>query len=169
MKQIKVIKKGRVVITRKGSFVIKLADKIVSKLKSFCKKIQIVGSIRRKEKEPIDIDIVIIPKNKKSKEEIEKVLFDKGKLVRHGEKLMSYIVQGVKIEIYFTDADSWGATLLSYTGPSGSSIGMRMYAKKKGLKLNQYGLFKGGKKIAGKSEKDIYDALGKKFKKPEDR
>ena len=169
MEKRRVLKKGRVVITRKGDFVLKLANNIVKKLKPYCKKIEIVGSIRRGEKEPIDIDIVVIPKNKQSKGDIEKIISKNGKLVRHGEKVISYLIEGVKIEIYYTDVGSLGAALFSYTGPSGLGIGMRMYAKKKGLKLNQYGLFKDKKKIAGKTEKEIYDILGKEYKKPEKR
>jgi len=168
MEKRRVIKKGRVVITRKGQVVLKLAEKILSDLKPFCRKIQIVGSIRRGEKNPIDIDMVAISKVN-GKEKIEGVLARKGKLVRHGEKVVSYMVQGVKIEVYFADFDSWGAALLTYTGSSEYNIGLRMHAKKKGFKLNQYGLFKGDEKIAGKTEKGIYAALGKSLKKPQDR
>jgi len=125
-----------------------------------------VGSIRRKQKNPVDIDIVVIPKDK---EKVERVLSEKGKLVRHGEKVISYMIEGIKVEVYFTDSDSWGATVMSYTGPSGSSIGLRMIAKKKRLKLNQYGLFKGKKKIVGDTEKGIYKKLGKSWKPPEKR
>jgi len=168
MEKRRVVKKGRVVITRKGKFVLKLADKIISQIKSYCIKIQLVGSIRRGEQNPIDIDLLVIPK-KNGKQKIEEFLMKKGKLIRHGEKVISYSVEGVQVEIYFTTKNSWGAGLLTYTGSSGYNIGLRMYAKKKGFKLNQYGLFKGEKMIAGKSEKEIYASLGKKFKEPEER
>ena len=168
MEKRRVVKKGRVVITRKGKFVLKLADKIISQIKPYCIKIQLVGSIRRGEQNPIDIDLLVIPK-KNGKQNIEEFLSKKGKLIRHGEKVVSYNIEGVQIEVYFTTSDSWGAGLLTYTGSSGHNIGLRMYAKKKGLKLNQYGLFKEEKKIAGRTEKEIYSALGKEFKKPEER
>ena len=59
--------------------------------------------------------------------------------------------------------------LLSYTGPFGAEIGYRVIARKKGMLLNQYGLFdrKTGKYIAGKTEAEIYKALGKNYKEPE--
>ena len=56
---------------------------------------------------------------------------------------------------------------MTYTGPAGYNIGLRTVAKKKGLLLNQYGLFKNKKHIAGKTERSIYTALGKKYKIPE--
>ena len=164
-----VMKKGKRVITRKGKFVLNLADKIYSQIRPYCKRAEIVGSIRRKIQDPIDIDMVVIPRSEKNKQEIEKILSKKGKLVRHGQKVISYIIKGVKTEVYFTDSESWGAAVFAYTGPSGYQIGIRVFAKKMGLKFNQYGLFKGKKKIAGKTEKEIYKALGKQYKKPEKR
>ncbi len=162
----RVLKKGRIVVTRKGSFVLKLADSIFKKIKPYCRRIEIVGSIRRKEKNPVDIDIMIIPEDK---EKIKQILIKKGKIIENGEKQFAVKIRGVKVELYFVSAEEWGSALIAYTGSSGYSIGLRIRAKKKGLKLNQYGLFKGNKKIAGKTEKDIYNLLGKKYKSPEKR
>lgn len=59
-----IFKKGRRVVTRNGEVVTHLSNKIVDYLKPFCSKIEVAGSIRRKEKNPVDIDIVLIPKIK---------------------------------------------------------------------------------------------------------
>ena len=59
----RVFKKGRWVETKKGAFVTKLSKEVVRKVRPYCRKIEVVGSIRRKEKNPVDIDIVAIPKN----------------------------------------------------------------------------------------------------------
>jgi len=162
----RVLKKGKAVITKKGSYVLKLADKIIIQLKPYSRRIKIAGSIRRKNKNPVDIDIVIIPKNK---EKIKQILIKHGKIIENGEKQFSVLIKGVKVELYFASQEDWGAFLMSYTGSSGYEIGLRVRAKKKGLKLNQYGLFKGNKKIAGKTEKEIYAALGKPYNLPEKR
>jgi len=146
---------------------ISLAKKLVRGLKPFCKRIQIAGSIRRGEKNPGDIDIVLIPKDKtKIKEFMEK----KGKCLESGEYQTSWKIQGVKVEFYYTNQEEWGATLLAYSSKKGSEIGLRIIAKKQGLKLNNHGLFKkSGERIAGKTEREIYAALGRPYKKPEDR
>ena len=162
----RVLKKGRIVVTRKGSFVLKLAEKIIKEIKPYCKRIQIAGSIRRKEKNPVDIDIVVIAKNK---DKIKDILVKKGRIIKNGEKQFSVKIEVVKVELYFVSDDELGSALIAYTGSSRYSIGLRVLAKKKGLKLNQYGLFKGNKKIAGKTEKEIYKALGKDYKMPEQR
>lgn len=162
-----VFKKGRIVVTRKGNFVISLANRVVRLLKPYCRRIEIAGSIRRKEKNPVDIDIVLIPKNR---ERLEEFLKTKGKFIQGGEKKSRWKIEGVKIELYYTTSESWGAMLLAYSSRFGAGIGLRVVAKRKGFKLNQYGLFtKFGRKIAGKSEQEIYHALGRPWKRPEDR
>ena len=160
-----VFKKGRYVTTRKGSFVINLSKKIYSGLKPLSKRIIIAGSIRRKNPKPIDIDIMLIPK---STQKIIEYLKTKGKFMQGGEKRSTFKIQGVKVEIYYTTAKNWGASLMSYTGPPGSNIGLRIIARKKGYLLNQYGLFnrKNKRFIVGTTEKSIYKALGKKYKSP---
>lgn len=156
-------------MTRKGSFVLKLANKIYRELKPYCSRIEIGGSIRRKEKNPVDIDIILIPRNENSKGKIEELLRKKGKFILGGEKRAAFRVQGVKVELYFTNSQEFGAALLAYSSETGASIGLRVVAKKIGFKLNQHGLFKKGKFVAGRTEKEIYNALGRPWKPPEKR
>jgi DNA polymerase (family 10) len=167
MEKMVVFKKGKFIVTRKGSFVLKLSERLVWLLKPFCKKIEIAGSIRRKSKNPVDIDIVLIPKDKNKLEEFMKT---KGIFLQGGEHESTWKIEGVKVELYYTTVDEWGATLLAYSSRLGSGIGLRMIAKRKGMKLNNHGLFdKQGRRIAGKTETEIYHALGRKFKLPENR
>jgi len=163
------IKKGKYVTTRKGNFVINLSKKITRELKPYVRKIEVVGSIRRKEEDPVDIDIVLIPKTEEDKEKLEILLKKKGRFLQGGEKRASFSIEGVKVELYYTVPEEWGAALLAYSSEFGASIGLRVVAKKKGFKLNQHGLFRHGKRIAGKTEEEIYHALGRPWKPPEKR
>ena len=165
----RIIKKGKLISTRQGTFVLSLAKKVVFWLKPYSKKIEIVGSIRRKAKNPVDIDLVIIPKNKESKEKINNLLRKKGNVLEEGEQQASFKIQGVKVEIYYTTAEEWGATLLAYSSEFGAGIGLRVVAKKKGFKLNQHGLWKGNRRVAGRTEEEIYRALGRSYKEPLER
>ncbi len=166
MEKRRVLKKGRIVITRQGSFVRELARKVVREIKPYSSKIEIAGSIRRKSKNPVDIDIVLIPKNK---QKIKEIMSKHGKFLFGGEHKSGFKIRGVKVELYYTTPAEFGATLLAYSSETGAGIGLRVVAKKKGFKLNQYGLWKGRKKIASKTEKEIYKALGRAWKKPENR
>lgn len=161
-----IVKNREIIITKQPSFVIALSKKIYKLLKPYSKQIEIAGSIRRKNPTPFDIDIVIIPKNK---EKIEKALSKKGTRLSGGEHRITYKIEEIQVEIYFADTKSWGAMLLTYTGSSGNNIGLRVIAKKRDMLLNQYGLFKRGQYIAGKTESSIYKALGHKLTKPENR
>jgi DNA polymerase (family 10) len=166
--------------------VITCAFREAIKLAPFATKLEIAGSIRRKKSDPRDVDIVLIPKGKNMKGAIifYASAHEKGK-IGQGENLASYNVDGVEVDIYFATSKNWGAMLLYLTGPQKYNIGLRMVAKKKGLLLNQYGLWKVitrcvlGKKgeelpvdnvkilVASKTEEDIYRALGKEWKAPE--
>ena len=94
-----VFKKGRFVVTRGGNFVVKLANKIVNYLRPFCRRIEIAGSIRRKEKNPVDIDIVLFPKNRMK---LEEFLRKKGRFIQGGEKKSRWRIEGVNVELYYT-------------------------------------------------------------------
>ncbi len=151
---------------KRGKIVLGLANRIVKSIRPYCRRIQIVGSIRRKEKNPVDIDIVLIPKNKKK---LEEVLSKKGKYMQGGEKEATFRIQRVKVELYYTIPEEWGAALLAYSSRVGASIGLRVVARRKGFKLTQHGLFRRGKRIAGKTEEEIYKVLGRPCKPPEKR
>ena len=153
---------------KRGNKVINLANNLVKELKLYSKKIEIAGSIRRHKENPQDIDIVLIPKDRIK---LEKFMAKKARFIQGGEKKSRWKIQGIKVELYYTNPESWGATLLAYSSKRGAGIGLRIVARLKGLKLNQYGLFnrKTGKRIAGKTEQEIYHALGRKWKAPEKR
>ena len=93
----------------------------------------------------------------------------KGRFVQGGEHESTWRIEGTKVELYYTISEEWGATLLAYSSKTGSSIGLRVVAKKKGFKLTQHGLFKKGKRVAGRTEREIYKALGRPWKAPEER
>lgn len=131
------------------------------------KRLEIAGSIRRKKPEPNDVDIVLIPRN------VGKILayacqYKRGNIGR-GKNHASYRKNGVEVELYYAKEENWGAMLMYATGTNQYNIMMRRYAKFFGMKLSQYGLYRDGKLIAGKTEEEIYAALGKKWKEPQER
>ncbi|MCW8966656.1 MAG: hypothetical protein OQK82_08240 [Candidatus Pacearchaeota archaeon] len=141
----------------------KLSNKIESWIKPYIKRIKVAGSVRRKEKNIRDLDFVLIPKNK---EKLKEFLKTKGKYLQGGESESTWEIQGIKIELYYTILEEWGASLLAYSSKKGSAIGLRVIAKLKGYKLNNHGLWKNNKRIAGKTEREIYKALKRPYKEP---
>jgi DNA polymerase (family 10) len=62
---------------------------------------------------------------------------------------------------------SYGAALHYFTGSKSHNIAVRRLAVKKRLKINEYGVFKNEKRIAGKTEKEVFDTVGLAFIEPE--
>jgi len=145
-----------------------LANKEREFLLQFSDRIDIAGSIRRRVKNPKDIDLVIVPRDEQGKQEIIDYAFKhpKGNL-GNGRKVVSYRKEGIQIQIWFATHNHVGAMLLFATGSGSYNIGLRNLASRKGMVLNRYGLFKGQKILASRTEEDIYIALGKKYKDPE--
>jgi DNA polymerase (family 10) len=154
---------------KKPSIVKKTANRLVKRLTPYSSKIMITGSLRRNIDSPRDIDILVIPK-KNQKNKIDKILSNYKK-IRSGEKINTIEIKGIKTNIFISNKNSWGAASLYSTGPDGYGIGLRVLAKNKGMKLNQYGLWdrETNELIASKTEEDIYEALGLRYKIPDIR
>jgi DNA polymerase (family 10) len=74
---------------------------------------------------------------------------------------------GIQIDLRVVEEDSYGAALQYFTGSKAHNIHLRGIAKAKGIKINEYGVFKGEKKIGGKEEEDVYRVLGMDWIEPE--
>jgi len=134
-----------------------IADELVSKLELFAEKIDYAGSLRRMTETIGDIDILAVPKS----EELVKVFLDQGsKIVKGSTKASIRLPVGVQVDLRLIKLKSYGAALQYFTGSKAHNIAVRKLAIKKGYKLNEYGLFKGDKLVAGKTEKQVYDKLG---------
>jgi len=77
--------------------------------------------------------------------------------------------EGFDMDIRVVPKRSYGAALQYFTGAKEHNIATRLIAMGKGLKLSEYGLFRGPKMIAGESEEDVYRALGMPWIPPEMR
>jgi DNA polymerase (family 10) len=148
---------------------LEVAEQLETAISEYCEKITIAGSIRQGKEMVGDVDIVIIPKPPvdefiaKIKEKIE---FEYG-----GTKKLFGMFQGRPVNIFITTPDSYGACLYQSTGPAMYNVHVRQVAKRKGLKLNEYGLFNRdtNEKVAGTSEESIFEALGWDYKLPTER
>lgn len=136
------------------------------------------GSIRRGSKTCKDVDVVVCLKTKnKERMLIEKVLKENGLEadVRNGQEKVGVSIpiksqgRSFTLDLNFTTAESRGAMYLYFTGPKSFNIKQRSAAKRRGLRLNQKGLFDGDKMIAGRTEEEIFEALGWPYKTPDQR
>ncbi len=147
-----------------------LARRIVETLreKTGSRKIEWAGSLRRMRENIGDIDILATGPNHQKMIRAFTHLPEVKEVLASGETKASVIVEGgVQIDIRVVEEDSYGAALQYFTGSKGHNIHLRGIAKAKGIKINEYGVFKGEKKIGGKEEQDVYKALGMDWIEPE--
>jgi DNA polymerase (family X) len=130
--------------------------------------ITIAGSYRRMKETVGDIDIVCTSKDTGKAmqhfvdyEEVQDVL-------SHGETRSSVRLRtGLQVDIRMVEKESIGAAKLYFTGAKAHTVALRKMAKKDDLKINEYGIYKGKKKIAGKTEEEMYKKLGLQYIEPE--
>ncbi|MBL7142275.1 MAG: DNA polymerase/3'-5' exonuclease PolX [Candidatus Pacebacteria bacterium] len=154
---------------------------ILDKLKALKEVEQIseAGSVRRRKETIGDVDILITAKNlhpvrKKSSNGAKKVmdffvqLPNITKIWGKGTTKSSIrLREGFDVDLRVVSKKSFGSALQYFTGSKEHNIVLRRIAIKKGMKLNEYGLFKGKKMIAGWYENGVYKALGLSWIEPE--
>lgn len=74
---------------------------------------------------------------------------------------------GLQVDLRVVRREAHGAALVYLTGSKAHNIALRQRALQRGFKLNEYGLFRGGRRVAGRTERDLYAALGLSFVPPE--
>lgn len=152
--------------------ILPIAQNIVKKLQNVpgVTHIDIAGSLRRRKETIGDIDLLATTSDPKrllktftSLPEIEQVL-EQGP-----EKTMVKYVFGMQGDLLILKPSEYGAALLHFTGSREHNILLREFAIKKKMKLSEYGLIRGKKLVAAKTEKQIYFALGLQEIPPEIR
>ena len=136
------------------------------------RQIQYAGSLRRWQETIGDIDILVTVKDPgKSHEKVIKYFTEYSeilKVVAVGETRSAVILKkGINVDLRVVAEESFGAALHYFTGDKNHNVKIRDLAKKKGLKVNEYGVFKGEKSIGGKTEEEIFKAVGLPFIIPE--
>jgi len=147
-----------------------IAKRIVETLrqKTGSRKIEWAGSLRRMKENIGDIDILATGPDKEKIVHSFTHLPEVKEVLASGETKASIIVEGgVQIDLRVVEEDSYGAALQYFTGSKAHNIHLRGIAKTRGIKINEYGVFKGEKKIGGKEEKEVYKALGMDWIEPE--
>jgi DNA polymerase (family 10) len=130
--------------------------------------VDIAGSYRRCKETVGDIDILVtgassdaVMRRFTGYDEVQQVL-------SQGETRATVILtSGLQVDLRVVEATSHGSALTYFTGSKAHNIVLRKRAQRRGLKLNEYGVFRGDKRIAGETEASVYEALGLPWIPPE--
>ncbi|MFH1533995.1 MAG: DNA polymerase/3'-5' exonuclease PolX [Nitrospirota bacterium] len=137
-------------------------------------KIEYAGSLRRGKETIGDIDILITVKDSEKSHGVVMDHFaaydDVLNVIASGDtKSTIMLISGMHVDLRVINDDSFGAAMHYFTGNKQHNIKIRDIAKKKGLKVSEYGVFKGKKLVACKSEEDVFKAVGFPYIIPEIR
>ncbi len=160
----------------KDRFLINVAYENGHRLVEYLKKnkdvlsISIAGSLRRMKETIGDIDILVSSLNPDSIME-DFVRYPDVKIVlAKGSKKSSVILRdGIQVDVRVVKPESFGAALQYFTGSKEHNIQIRNIAMKMGLKINEYGVFRKDTEeyIAGRTEEEVYKAVGLDYIEPE--
>jgi len=158
----------------KGRFllgdILPIVKEVYEKLKNLkeVERIDVVGSIRRMKETIGDVDFLVISKNPAPIMDFFVSLPGVIKIWGKGNTKASVrMKEGFDMDIRVLPKRSYGAALQYFTGSKEHNIALRKIAIEKGLKLSEYGLFKGSEMIAGEEEEEIYQKLGMDWIPPE--
>ncbi len=153
----------------------KIAWEFIERIKEFCDRVHIAGSLRRKKPLVHDIDLVVIPAGR---DDLIGKLFEISNVGKRGEAIITVRYKGVQIDIYIADKKTWATLLLIRTGSIEHNIKLCKRARAQGmyLKADGRGLCRVEnckkeflERVAWKTEEDIFKALGIEYVSPEKR
>jgi len=133
-------------------------------------RIEIAGSIRRRRDTIKDIDLVATSPDPRSVMEAFVKLPQVQQVSMKGPTRASIVIsEGVQVDLRVVEPESFGAALAYLTGSKPHNVRLREMAVKKGLKINEYGVFRerDSRRLGGEEEEDVYRLLGLPFIPPE--
>lgn len=167
-----------------GRFLLDEADRTAEKLAGHLRglpgveKVTPAGSLRRGRETVGDLDMLVTGNcctNEKQRNAVlERILNFPGiaeTLARGDNKVSFKLHNGMQVDVRVLPPDSFGAALCYFTGSKNHNVSLRQRALKLGFTLNEYGLARldNEKRVAGKTEEEIYSKLGLDFIPPEMR
>ncbi|MEO0126031.1 MAG: DNA polymerase/3'-5' exonuclease PolX, partial [candidate division WOR-3 bacterium] len=150
-----------------------IAEEVCAYLKKnpLVKSVSPSGSLRRMKETIGDIDILVTGKDGAKIIDYFTKYTKATRVLAAGETKGSIMVglgkEAKQVDIRVVPEKTYGAALQYFTGSKAHNIKLRLLAKEKGLKISEYGVFKGEKFIAGRTEEEVYSALGLPFIPPE--
>ena len=149
-----------------------LAEAILDRLRSLkeVNQIEPAGSLRRMKETVKDIDILVSSTKPARVMDVFVGLDNAAEVLAHGETKSSVrLRENIQVDLRVVEPDCFGAALQYFTGSKQHNIRVRELAQRKRLKISEYGVFneKTGRLVAGKTEAEVYEAVGLPFIPPE--
>ena len=129
---------------------------------------QAAGSLRRCRDTVGDLDLLVTAPDGSAVCHYFSSYPDVRDVLQKGDTKASVVLKsGLQVDLRVVPQESYGAAVMYFTGSKAHNIRLRNLAIDRGLKLNEYGLFKGSRAVAGATEEGVYAALGLPWIAPE--
>jgi DNA polymerase (family X) len=152
-------------------FALDVAETLVGELQEMkeVRRCAYAGSLRRMSETIGDVDILVAGTDPVPV--MDRFTSPPGavRVLAHGETKSSIITErGLQVDLRVIPSESWGAAMIYFTGSKAHNVHIREIAVRKGLKLNEYGLYdaQDGTLLAAETEEEVYERLGLSFVPP---
>ncbi len=130
--------------------------------------VEITGSYRRMRETVGDLDIVVTAADAEPVMDRFARYAEVKEVQARGPTRSTVILKnGLQVDLRVVPQESFGAALQYFTGSKAHNIAIRRMAQEKGLKINEYGVFRGEKRVAGATEESVYKCVGLPWIPPE--
>lgn len=146
------------------------AERLSNYIREFkgVEKVTPAGSLRRGRETVGDLDVLVTGRSLGNLPDHLVKFPEVAQVLAKGEDKVSFkLVSGMQVDIRLLAPESYGAALMYFTGSKEHNVALRARAQRAGLKLSEYGLFRGERTVAGRTEEEVYDALGLPWIPPE--
>ena len=124
-------------------------------------RVAVAGSFRRMRETVGDLDILVVAADGRALTERFAAYPDvEQRLALGPTKASVRLRSGLQVDLRVVARESFGAALVYFTGSKPHNIALRKLGLALGLKVNEYGVYRGAKRIAGDTEASVYAALG---------
>ncbi|WP_150910339.1 DNA polymerase/3'-5' exonuclease PolX [Marinobacter halotolerans] len=130
--------------------------------------IEVAGSYRRRKETVGDLDILVASADSKPVMDRFTNHPEVAKVASQGKtRATVYLTSGLQVDLRVVKASSFGAALHYFTGSQAHNVAIRKMAGEKKLKVNEYGVYRGQKRIAGKTESEVFEQVDLPWIPPE--
>lgn len=131
-------------------------------------RIDVAGSIRRRKETVGDLDLLVMCRE--ALPVMDRLAEYQGVaeiLAREETKMSVRLLSGLQLDLTVVPEESYGAMLQCYTGSKAHTKDLRRRAEERGLTVTDYGVFQGERRVAGRTEEEVYEAIGVPWIPPE--
>ena len=155
-------------------FKLVVAEEVANAIIKHLKKVEgvkeaiVAGSNRRKRETVADLDILVTCQ--KNCEVMDQFVSyeDVSQIIAEGETRSTVLLRSnLQVDLRMVPEESYGAALHYFTGSKAHNIAIRTLGVRRGVKINEYGVFEGSKRVAGRTEEEVYKQVGLPFIEPE--